>query len=253
MTDKQRIMAALRGLSPEALEYFFPGLDYEMPDEESIHSAVLPQGSSSFTDGGPAGEEGHLREGKAISLCWIPTKGPDKTGSHQAYGPVSEELADRLYRELEAILEKYDVTMDQIEAVLSYKIEPSRIRITSRKEIFLVDFDRREVKMDPLTKTVYLLFLKHPEGIRFKELSNYATELEEIYLSITGRSNLEAIRHSIRDLTDPLSNSINEKVSKAKKAFREAVDERIARFYYIEGKPGEAKRIALDPSLVIWE
>lgn len=108
--------------------------------------------------------------------------------------------------------------------------------------------------MDTLTKSVFLLFLKHPEGIRYKDLCDHRSELESIYMSISGRSNLESMRKSIRDLTDSVtSNSINEKVSKAKKAFRDVVDERIAKFYYIDGKQGAAKSIALDRSLVIWE
>ncbi len=41
-----------------------------------------------------------------------------------------------------------------------------------------------------------------------------------------------------------MSNSICEKVSKARKAFRDVVDTRIARFYYIDEKPGEQNRIA---------
>lgn len=64
---------------------------------------------------------------------------------------------------------------------------------------------------------------------------------------------MDAIRRSIGSLVDPLDNSINEKVSKAKKAFRNVVDDRIARFYYIDGKQGAAKGIALDRSLVVWE
>ena len=55
------------------------------------------------------------------------------------------------------------------------------------------------------------------------------------------------------DLCDPLNNSINEKVSKVKKAFRDAVNDRVARFYYIDGEKGTAKRIALDRDYVIWE
>ena len=137
--------------------------------------------------------------------------------------------------------------------MLSYKVKLSRLRITRRKEIILDDFDLREVRMDTLTKAVYLLFLKHPEGIRFKELSDHSAELEKIYKSVTGRTDMDAIRRSIGSLVDPLDNSINEKVSKAKKAFRNVVDDRIARFYYIDGKQGAAKGIALDRSLVVWE
>ena len=99
---------------------------------------------------------------------------------------------------------------------------------------------------------VFLLYLKHPEGIRYKELSDYQQELEEIYSSITGREDLDSIRKSVSDLCDPLNNSINEKVSKVKKAFKDVVNEHTARFYYIDGKKGTAKRIALDRSHVLW-
>lgn len=164
--------------------------------------------------------------------------------------PKTKALLD----EIEAIKLKYGITIEELEAVLSYRVKLSHLRITRHKEIILDDFDHREVKMDALTKSIFLLYLKHPEGIRYKELCDHRSELEKIYLSISGRSDMDSIRKSIDDLTDPItSNSINEKVSRAKKAFREVVDVRIARFYYIDGRQGAAKRIALDRSLVIWE
>lgn len=136
--------------------------------------------------------------------------------------------------------------------MIAFRVKLSRLRITEKKAIVLEDFDHKEVKMDTLTKAVFLLYLKHPEGIRYKELSDYQQELEEIYSSITGREDLDSIRKSVSDLCDPLNNSINEKVSKVKKAFKDMVNEHTAKFYYIDGKKGTAKRIALDRSLVLW-
>ena len=43
-----------------------------------------------------------------------------------------------------------------------------------------------EITMEPLIKAVFLLFLKHPEGIMFKELPEYRRELAEIYGRIKG-------------------------------------------------------------------
>ena len=173
------------------------------------------------------------------------------------YGTVEPEVDPKtkaIIDEIEALKVKYGITIEELEAVLSYNVKLSHLRITHHKAIILDDFDRQEVKMDTLTKAVFLLFLKHPEGIRYKDLCDHRRELESIYLSISGRSNLESMRKSISDLTDSVtSNSINEKVSKTKKAFRDVVDERIAKFYYIDGKQGAAKSIALDRSLVIWE
>ena len=149
---------------------------------------------------------------------------------------------------------KFKITIDDLEEVLLiYKVKLSRLRITEKKAIVLEDFDRKEVKMDTLTKAVFLLYLKHPKGIRYKELSDYQQELEEIYSSITGREDLDSIRKSVADLCDPLNNSINEKVSKVKKAFRDVMDDHVAMFYYIDGKRGTAKRIALDRGYVLWE
>ena len=171
--------------------------------------------------------------------------------------PIDLDLDERtkaLVDEIEALQKKYGVTIKEIEAVLSYRVKLSHLRITKRHEIILDDFDHQEVKMDTLTKAVFLLYLKHDEGIRYKDLYDHKRELESIYMSISGRSDLDAIKKSISDLIDSImSNSINEKVSKARKAFRDIVDERIARFYFIDGEKGAAKRIALDRSLVIWE
>ena len=165
-----------------------------------------------------------------------------------------DEQTKAILAEIETLRRKYKITIDDLEEVLLiYRVKLSRLHITEKKAVVLEDFGRKEVKMDTLTKAVFLLYLRHPEGIRYKELSDYQQELEGIYSSITGREDLDSIRKSVADLCDPLNNSINEKVSKVKKAFRDAVDDHVARFYYIDGKKGTAKRIALDRDFVLWE
>ena len=60
----------------------------------------------------------------------------------------------------------------------------SRLRITKDYRIFLVDYNNMEIKLPVLPKAVFLLFLNHPEGIRFKELTYYYSELLKIYLTL---------------------------------------------------------------------
>ena len=244
------ILRALDELSPQALEYFFPGLiinDLRKPCCLSVRGDILPMQESDM-DFAPISEVSCFAEMSISEVPAAPCVSADESADE-----IPEELADMVMKELEDIQRRYGVTIEQIEAVLSYKVKLSHLRITCRKKIILDDFDFREVRMDTLTKAVYLLFLRHPEGIRFKELSEHVAELEELYMSITDRTDIVAIRRSIGSLADPLNNSINEKVSKVKKAFRNAVDDRIARFYYIDGNPGAAKGIALDRSLIVWE
>ena len=135
---------------------------------------------------------------------------------------------------------------------LKHQIKFSRLTIAKDGAVMLTDYNR-EVKMEPLTKAVYLLFLKHPEGIAFKALPDYRKELAELYTIIKPFGLNDRVIKSIEDVTNPLLNSINEKCSRVKAAFLAEVDASLADQYYITGKGGEPKKVTLPRQLVIWE
>ena len=97
------------------------------------------------------------------------------------------------------------------------------------------------------------MFLRHPEGIYFKDLGNYRDELSKIYNEITGRDDVAAIEESINKLTDPFDNSINEKCARIKNAFVSEFREEVAQWYFIDGNRGDKKTIKLPRELVTWE
>ena len=136
---------------------------------------------------------------------------------------------------------------------LKHQIKFSRITIAKDYTILLTDYDNKEVKMEPIVKAVYLLFLNHPEGIAFKHLPDYRKELADIYQKIKPFGLTERAIRSIEDVTNPLLNSINEKCSRIRAAFVAEVDPSLADQYYIIGKSGEEKKISLPRDLVIWE
>ena len=72
----------------------------------------------------------------------------------------------------------------------------SRMVITKDYRILLPDYNDMEIKMEPLVKAVYLLFLKHPEGILFKHLPDYRQELTEIYVKLkpNGLNDIRVLR-----------------------------------------------------------
>lgn len=119
--------------------------------------------------------------------------------------------------------------------------------------IFLPDYNNIEIKMPTLSKAIYMLYLRHPEGIMFSYLPDYRDELLHIYGLITGRDSREDIRKSIDDVTDPTRNSINEKCSRIKQAFLREFDDSIACNYYITGERGDAKKILLSREMVTWD
>ena len=129
----------------------------------------------------------------------------------------------------------------------------SRMVITKDFRIFLPDYGDMEIVMSPLPKAVFLLFLRHEEGIPFKCLSDYRDELQQIYMQLTNRVQTYVIHKSLDDVCDPTKNAINEKCARIREAFVGRFDDRLAKNYYITGNRGEAKRITLQRNLVTWE
>ena len=125
-----------------------------------------------------------------------------------------------------------------------------KIVITKDYRILIGD---KEIKMEPIVKAVYLLFLKHPEGLAFKTLPDYRKELTSIYAGLKPLGLNDRVIQSIEDVTNPLLNSINEKCSRIKAVFANELDEPMLTNYIIMGKSGEVKKITLPRDLVIWE
>ena len=83
---------------------------------------------------------------------------------------------DHIKREIERLvrlLREKGVSENEIRELFEVKRPLSRLLITKDYRLILLDYENIEVKMEPIHKAVYLLFLNHPEGIRFKELPDY--------------------------------------------------------------------------------
>lgn len=170
--------------------------------------------------------------------------------------PISEEAdVEMMMSEVQKLVERLrqsGVGEIALQRLFKPTQELSRIHVRYGR-IFLPDYNNMEIKMHPLSKAIYLLYLRHPEGIMFSYLPDYRRELLHLYGLISGRDSLEDIRRSIDDVTDPTRNSINEKCSRIKQAFLREFDDSIAHNYYITGERGEAKKILLPREMVTWD
>ncbi len=129
----------------------------------------------------------------------------------------------------------------------------SRLRITNDYRIILTDYNNMEIPMPTLSKVVFFFFLRHPEGMRFKDMIFYKDELMQIYCRLSNRENIDRMEQSIDELVDTTRNSINEKCSRIRAAFVSRFSEDLANNYCITGYLGREKRITLDRRLVIDE
>lgn len=127
----------------------------------------------------------------------------------------------------------------------------SALCIDENYNIYLSDYNNLEVKLSHLTKSVYLLFLNHPEGILLQELALYKKELLTHYKNVSNRLDFDKMNESITDLIDTKSNAIYVHLSRIKSAFSKILHHSIAQYYYIDGGKNKPKKIDLRDDLII--
>jgi hypothetical protein len=138
-------------------------------------------------------------------------------------------------------------------ASLFYVERPLPMLVINKSYRVFLGEKQNEVHFEPLVKAVYLLFLRHPEGIIFKDLPDYRQELTKIYSDVRPWGLTDRALQSIEDVTNPMLNSINEKCARIKKTFLAVMGSGMAEHYYIKGTRCEPKGIALPRDLVVWE
>ena len=191
-----------------------------------------------------------LPEGDEVADACFNDGDADSSFSYAAYMDADDlklvlEIRERIHK-----LRIKGYQLGQLNNLIEEQPTLSRLVITKDFRIILPDYNNMEIIMPPLPKAVYLLFLKHPEGIPFKQLRNYYDELLGIYKQISNRVIELNIKSSIRDITDPTKNSINEKCTRILEAFLKQFDFVYAQHYFITGKRGESKKITLPRELV---
>ncbi|MBP5689032.1 MAG: hypothetical protein J6X22_10395 [Muribaculaceae bacterium] len=135
--------------------------------------------------------------------------------------------------------------------VIGGKDELSPLVVNNDVKIVLPYYNEVEVKMPAMCRAIYILFLKHPEGIALRDIGDYRADLENIYSMVMPGRSEEKAKEAIDNLLDPMSNTLNEYLSKIKRCFKSCIiDEKLASNYIITGKRGEPYRITLDPSLI---
>ena len=188
---------------------------------------------------------------------WGDAESPSANFADDSFSP--EEQEETINELMEEVRERINKLRQRgiAEYLLEQLIHPdnrlSRLVITKDWRILLPDYNNMEIKMEPLVKAVYLLFLRHPEGIAFKQLPDYREELTRIYNQLKPSGLTDRAIQSIEDVTNPMLNSINEKSARIRAAFVGQFDDYMAKSYYVDGHRGEAKKIVLPRNMVIWE
>ena len=210
----------------------------------------LPPSRSKAKDSSVFYDEWDACEDMGASVT--PSFDADQHFNSQQMGENTDDLIEEI-KERIAKLRQRGIAEYILEQLIHPDDRLSRMVITKDYRIILPDYNNMEIKMEPLVKAIYLLFLNHPEGIMFKCLPDYRKELTGIYNKLKPYGLTDRALQSIEDVTNPLLNSINEKCARIRGAFVGQFDNYMAKNYYVDGIRGEVKKISLPRNLVVWE
>jgi len=124
--------------------------------------------------------------------------------------------------------------------------------ITRDYRIFLGSRRGPEIRMRPMTKAVFLLFLRHPEGLRYDQITLYRPELEMFYRRLSKKGSNAEIARCLDRLLEEGSKEVNVAASRVAQTLASLIDQDWLWAYVISGERGGAKRIQLDRRLVTW-
>lgn len=130
--------------------------------------------------------------------------------------------------------------------------EAPSLVITRDYRIFVGNRRGPEIRMRPMAKAVFLLYLRHPEGIAFKQVGRYRAELERYYRRISRIGTKEDIDRCLDRVLDAACGEVGVAAARAAEAFAGMLEEEYLPSYVISGERGGPKRISLDRRLVVW-
>ena len=152
-----------------------------------------------------------------------------------------------------ALVKKAQERLRELEdGSLVSKPEPSRLYIDRQYNIRLDTPDGPVLTIRPLLKALFILFLRHPEGIRFKERALFEGELADIYAVILPHADADTRQKRIQRMMDIADNSFSEKTSALNARLEELFTE-TSEYYKVQGYNGHPRRIPLDQLMVIWQ
>lgn len=148
--------------------------------------------------------------------------------------------------------------MEMINEIVKGKLSilpkrPSKVVINNDLKIILPEYNEVEIRLTPLLRSIYILFLLHPEGIVLKHINDYHKEIEEIYLFIKPNGNDRLMKASIKDICNPVGDSLRQKLSKINRIIKSVVlNPQLADSYTINGDRGQKYNIEIAPDLRIF-
>ena len=153
-----------------------------------------------------------------------------------------DEDAASIVAQIKTLLRQLKIkgaTDKEIDSLLTEEDRPGRAYIDTKGMLVLPDAGDARIRLTPMERTLYILFLRYPEGINADELWRYWDELCEIYGSQTVYDDIDLIEDAVEGICDEEKVTWYTNVSRIKRKVSDRIGKRAAEQYIIRrGKDG---------------
>ena len=153
------------------------------------------------------------------------------------------------------IAQYHDDPKDLMAELLRGKVivgSPGHLLVNGDMRIILPEYDEMEIEMPAMCRTLYILFLRQRKqgssGIVLKNMDEFSQDIIDIYSMVKPGADHERVVISVNNLCDPLSDSLNQAISRINRCVKNVItDKELVKQYMITGTRGEAYSINLAP------
>ncbi len=196
-------------------------------------------------------------KGCMMDMCWNKTDVILKLRTADICPDCMRALADQSVNRklLNQTLKVFDHVRSQVlfrERFLALQTYPHLVLDRKKGELVFPELSNLKVKLNPLELTTYCFFIQHPLGIILSYLPDYFEEILAIYMEINPHLDSDSAMERVSDLTNPLSNSVSEKISRIKAKLKNMLGEEIAQPFIIQGPNGGLKKIEISRDQVTY-
>ena len=151
-------------------------------------------------------------------------------------------------RDLLGQLKIKGITDKEIDTILTQHQKPGRAYVNTQGMLVLPDEGGVQIRLTPMERTLYILFLRYPQGINADELWRHWDELCEIYGSQTVYDDIDLIGDAVEGICDEEKVTWYTNVSRIKRKITDKLGKRAAEQYII--KRGEDGLYRISAKLV---
>ena len=165
-------------------------------------------------------------------------------------GLMMDEDAASIVAQIKTLLKQLKTkgaTDKEIDSLLTDEDKPGRAYVDSKGMLVLLDAGGVQIRLTPMERTLYILFLRYPDGINADELWRYWDELCDIYGSQTIYDDINLIEDAVEGICDEEKVTWYTNVSRIKRKITDRLGKRAAEQYII--RRGEDGLYRIDASL----